>query len=138
METAEERVRRLRLQLHGWACQMAVRFGAPVYLVGSSLTDADARDVDISIVLPDEEFAARYGDVQQWDRELWGTEWGAERQRWAEDQVKLARHLVRAYRINVDLKIEPDFRAAAIYAGKPRVRLDSIAAVPEWRPECTT
>jgi hypothetical protein len=54
-ETPEERVRRLRLQLHGWACQVATRFGAPVYLVGSSLADdPNPRDVDISIVLPDD------------------------------------------------------------------------------------
>ena len=131
METAEDRVRRLRLMLHGWACQMTVRFGAPVYLVGSSLTDADARDVDISIVLCDEDFAARYGDVQQWDGEMYGTTWGEGRQRWAEDQVKLTRHLVQGYKMNVDLKIEPLFRAEAIYAGKPRLRLDTVAAIDE-------
>jgi hypothetical protein len=131
-ETSAERVRRLRLQLHGWACQMATRFGAPVYLVGSSLADdPNPRDVDISIVLPDDDFAARYGDVQAWDREMYGTEWGDGRQRWAGDQVKLTRHLVTGYRMNVDLKIEPLFRAAAIYQGKPRVRLDTVAAVEE-------
>jgi hypothetical protein len=131
METAAERVRRLKLQLHGWACQTAVRFGAPVYLVGSTLTEDAPRDVDISIVLSDEDFAGRYGDVQQWDSEMYGIEWGEARQRWAEDQVKLTRHLVTGYRMNVDLKIEPIFRAAAIYQGKPRVRLDTVVAIAE-------
>lgn len=130
-DTPEERVRRLRLQLHGWACQVAVRFSAPVYLVGSTLTEDDPRDTDISIVLSDDDFAARYGDVQEWDSEMYGTEWGAARQRCAEDQVKLTRHLVKGYRMNVDLKIEPLFRAEAIYQGKPRVRLDTVAAIDE-------
>lgn len=131
METPDERGARLKLQLHGWACQMAVRFGVPVYLVGSSLTDDNPRDVDLSIVLPDDEFTARYGDVQRWDYETWGIAWGEECQRWAEDQVKLTRHLVKGYRMNVDLKIEPLFRAQAIYQGKPRVRLDTVTAVAE-------
>lgn len=130
-ETPDERVRRLKLQLHGWACQMAVRFGVPVYLVGSALVDDNPRDIDLSIVLPDEDFTARYGDVQRWDSEMWGIAWGAERQRWAEDQIKLARHLVAAYKMNIDLKIEPLFRAAAIYQGKPRVRLDTVESVSE-------
>jgi hypothetical protein len=120
--------------LHGWACQVATRFGAPVYLVGSTLTEENPRDTDISIVLSDEEFAARYGDVQAWDREMYGIEWGAGRQRWAEDQIKLTRYLVTGYRLNVDLKIEPLFRAEAIYQGKRRVRLDTVAAIDEVLP----
>jgi hypothetical protein len=134
MDTPDERVRRLKLMLHGWACQIATRFGVPVYLVGSTLTEDNPRDTDISIVLPDEEFAARYGDVQAWDCEMYGTEWGDGRQRCAEDQVKLTRHLVTGYRLNVDLKIEPLFRAEAIYQGKPRVRLDTVAAIAEVMP----
>jgi hypothetical protein len=130
-DTPEERVRRLQLQLHGWACQVATRFGAPVYLVGSTLTEQNPRDVDISIVLSDDDFAARYGDVQEWDSEMYGIAWGEGRQRCAEDQVKLTRHLVTSYRMNVDLKIEPLFRAEAIYQGKPRVRLDTVAAIEE-------
>jgi hypothetical protein len=62
---------------------------------------------------------------------MYAVEWGAGRQRWAEDQVKLTRHLVTGYRMNVDLKIEPLFRAEAIYRGKSRVRLDTVAEIDE-------
>lgn len=35
------------------------------YLVGSALVRADYRDVDVRLILPDDEFAARFGEVTQ-------------------------------------------------------------------------
>jgi len=39
-------------------------FGHTAYQVGSSLTRKDWRDVDVRLILPDDEFAARFGDNQ--------------------------------------------------------------------------
>lgn len=131
----------LRLCLRGWANQMAARFGAPVYLVGSALDDPNARDIDIRIVLPDEDFAARYGDVCDFMVEGWSPEWGEGRKRWGADMAKLSRdvvlwggralHLIgrsplnKLHGFNVDLKVEPESVARA-YADRPRERLDAL------------
>jgi hypothetical protein len=47
--------------LRPWANQIAARFAAPVYLVGSALREEYPRDVDIRIVLTDADFVQRYG-----------------------------------------------------------------------------
>lgn len=39
-------------------------FGHTAYQVGSSLTGKDWRDVDVRLILPDDEFTARFGAVQ--------------------------------------------------------------------------
>jgi hypothetical protein len=130
-ETPDERVRRLKLQLHGWACQIAIRFGAPVYLHGSVLDSDEPRDVDVSVVLPDAQFEARYGSVAQWDTDRWATEMSAVTQRVASDQVKLGAWMVTAYRLNVDFKIVPASHITAKHADKPRVRLDTVACIAD-------
>lgn len=40
-------------------------FGHVPYQVGSSLDRKDWRDVDVRLILPDEEFAERFGDVHR-------------------------------------------------------------------------
>jgi hypothetical protein len=43
-----------------WACRtITTAFGAPVYLVGSALTRADYRDIDLRLILNDDQ-AAQY------------------------------------------------------------------------------
>ncbi len=117
----------LRLHLQGWANQLAARFGAPVYLVGSSLTDPEARDVDVRVVLDDDSFQARYGILPQHvDRESWGG-WSAGSRRWGADVAKISRQAAVALRLNVDFQIQ----AALLVqhhglADRPRVRLDTL------------
>jgi hypothetical protein len=38
-------------------------FGHVAYHVGSSLVTKDWRDVDVRLILPDDEFTARFGDI---------------------------------------------------------------------------
>ena len=131
----------LRLCLRGWANQMAARFGQPVYLVGSALTDPNARDIDIRIELPDEEFAARYMDVIDFIGGGWSPKWEEGRKKWGEDMAKLARGVIlhggrslhqigrdplnKLHGFNVDLKVEPE-SLARIYRDKPKERLDTL------------
>lgn len=47
-----------------WACRpIAAAFGQPVYLVGSVLTRADYRDIDLRLIVPDDEAAPFAGKV---------------------------------------------------------------------------
>lgn len=89
----------LTIKLKAWATQLAARFGAPVLLVGSALRKLHPRDVDVRIVIPDEEFEARYGVT--WDR--WSR--GVDAQRWIDDMAKLGRNMVLTYKINLDLQV---------------------------------
>lgn len=50
--------------LHKFGVIVADYFGHTAYQVGSSLRTKDWRDIDVRLILPDEEFTARFGKVQ--------------------------------------------------------------------------
>jgi predicted nucleotidyltransferase len=126
--TDEMNVDELCKHLEGWANQLASRFGHPVYLVGSALRLGDeARDVDVVIVLPQEEFFGRYG--YRYDSML--PHWPPESLRYAADMGKLASYAAKHLKINVDLKVEPDFLLAVQHHNKPRVRIDKVLELEE-------
>lgn len=114
--------------LRGWANQVAARFAAPVYLVGSALFEEDPRDVDIVVILPDAAFAARYescGDFQ-----ALGSQVSEGARRWAADVAKIGGQLALFHRMNVDFKIQPQSHADRFYDGW-RLRIDSVELVDE-------
>ena len=117
----------LRLHLAGWANQMAARFGFPVYLVGSSLTSPDPRDIDVRVVLSDDAFQARYGVLPQHaDRDSWG-QWGAGSKRWGEDMAKISRQAAEALHRNIDFQVQAELIARHRgFDKRPRVRLDTL------------
>ncbi len=111
------------LSLH--ARHWAARYNASVYLVGSIRSKPEPRDIDIRIIIPDHEFAARYG------HELRPTEIGESHplhkrqpalvkaslvdwngdgptQRWIDDIAKFGAQLSLKMRHNIDLQIWPD------------------------------
>jgi len=51
------------LKLRKWAKTVYERTGYHVYLVGSVLTKARPRDIDIAVLVPDAEYRAKYGDT---------------------------------------------------------------------------
>lgn len=126
MDKVPEFVVSLQKCIAGFASQMATRFGQPVYLTGSSLTKPDARDVDLRIVLPDDQFGARYGDPRWWWCDSWRHTWGPARQRWAEDCAKLGAYASKALRLNIDLQVYPESIAAEHFADQPRLRVDLL------------
>lgn len=116
----------LKIRIAGWANQMYSRFGCPVYLVGSSLYNQFARDVDLRIVLPDEQFEARYGNIEEWSDDTWRNEWREARQKWAKDMGKLSMEATITIRANIDFQVEPESLANIWHKGKDRVRIDNI------------
>lgn len=113
----------LCLVLHDWALSLVARYGHPVYLVGSALQTEDyfsLRDIDVVIVLPDDEFANRFGG--DW-LAVQGNAPGA---RWAAEVAKLAQYAGKHFRnMNFDIKVQSQTWADARHAGKPRRRIDS-------------
>lgn len=118
----------LAVVLEGWANQTAARFCAPVYLVGSALVETHPRDVDLVIILPLEDFVARYGDPTEWRWQSLMPEWSDGSLRWAADVAKLGGFCSRVHKLNIDLKIQPRNNW---HAGKARMRLDKIPGVED-------
>lgn len=102
------------MTLDQYARQLAARFGAPVWLVGSALTDpGGARDVDLRVVISDRQFTARYGDLRKWGD-------GETRQALIDDSAHFAADAVDKLGLNVDLQIWPHSRAAAAFPEERR------------------
>ncbi len=121
-------------RLRNWANQIAARFGRPVYLVGSSLVCDDARDIDVVVVLPDDEYWGRYGRRYEWmrsAREATDEDWSEAGKRWALDVGKISAQAAAEGVGNIDFRIQNAVVASVSHEGKPRVRLDSIDGLEE-------
>lgn len=127
-------------RLEGWANQLAGRFGHPVYLVGSALEQGEeARDVDVVVILPKEEFWGRYGTGS--GHESVDPDWSEGSLQWARDMGKLASYAARTLQLNIDLKAQPDILVTVRQHGRPRRRLDKtslpeVFVPPKFGCEC--
>lgn len=120
--TPDEVVEKLR----PWANMIAARFGAPVYLVGSALDQgSDARDVDVVVVLPSDEFYARYPGAANYQST--GHAWRPGDIRWGNDCAKLGAYAGRATGFNVDFKVQASWEEDhERIRGKQKRRLDQL------------
>lgn len=103
-----------------YARHWAARYNGPVYLVGSTLHSPTPRDIDIRVVVPDNEFAARYGHTLKAKESPYPdrpelvlghvVDWDAEgpTQRWIDDVAKLGAAVSGRLRHNVDLQVWPE------------------------------
>lgn len=109
--------------LEPWAHEMVARYGHPVYLVGSAIGTQNfyaLRDVDVVCILPDDEFANRFG--ANWTS-IPG--YGKPSARWAAEVGKISAQAAKQYTaINIDLKVQSEAWAEARHKGKPRMRID--------------
>lgn len=122
-------------KLSGWANQMAARYGFPVYLVGSALTEPAPRDVDVRVVLSDEAFYARYGiGCLKADGLSWEADPPEGVRRWRSDMAKMTRQAVAVLKLNLDFQIQGETVVLArCHHEKPRVRLD-VLDIEETEP----
>ena len=102
-------------------------YGCPVYLCGSALRDdnADPRDWDFRVSMPDAAFALRFGPVGEWLREGETGNWGRTRWRWSDECVKRSKRASADLRLNVDFQIYPLSYARTFYHHLPRLQLDT-------------
>lgn len=126
----------LKDYLRGWANQIAARYGHPVYLVGSALTEEHPRDVDVVCILPDDEFFARFGC--DWTAtNLLGSIGGVDVEhgsRWYAEVAKLSRYATKVHgngRTNIDFKVQSTSWQLAREAGKRMLRIDTVALEEE-------
>lgn len=106
----------LKFALQKWADTVFGRFGFPVYLVGSVLTDTDqvwVRDIDVRVVMPDEHFDARFGKPK--DEAAW---------RWTEEMGKQNFWAARMCLMPIDFQVMCETHAKP-YKDHPKLRLDS-------------
>jgi hypothetical protein len=120
LKTIRRNIENLRAKISATARHWAARYNAPVYLVGSTLHNPTPRDCDIRIVVPDHEFAARYGHalVQKAnpfrDRpEIVSAQVvdfmaDGPTQRWIDDIAKFSGALSQQLQTNLDLQIWPE------------------------------
>lgn len=99
---------------------LASAFGHHAYLVGSSVTRSDYRDVDVRIILPDEEFDAMFPGVDMGDPHL-------DARRLAMNQAFSA-YLAQQSRLPVDLQFQRRTQANAEFPG-----YRSALGICDWR-----
>ena len=131
------------LGLENWANQIAARYGHPVYLVGSAIEQgANARDVDIVVILPTDEFMGRFGGKWMAMYDL-TTPWNDEEKRLATEIGKMSATAARLTGLNIDMKVQSvkeiymyrmnkkkeaagDPNPHDRFLDRPRVRLDTL------------
>jgi predicted nucleotidyltransferase len=108
-----------------WANAISAFYGFPVYLVGSQLTKDNPRDVDVCVVLPDDVFEVRYGNVDKWIDEGASGLYSELRWGWADDVVKKCMHGREATKLEIDLKVIPEKYDKEHYKDLSKYRLDT-------------
>lgn len=98
-----------RFLLMRWANFVRGYYGVPVYLVGSALLDFNSRprDWDVRIFIDNEQFARRFGDRDQWEKERTSGMWTDVSWKWSDECVKRSREGAEHTHLNVDFQILP-------------------------------
>jgi len=105
---------------------LAIRYGAPVWLVGGALKDPEPRDYDVRMMLPAEVLQFLYGrplDGSRTRDELY--EYSPWEFRRGYDNLKHSRIMSRRMQLNIDFQIQDEFEANP-YKSQQRLRLDTI------------
>lgn len=90
-------------------------FGHVPYHVGSSLSRKDWRDVDVRLILPDDEFAGRFGSVR-----------GYVNPKLAALTLAFAALGSEMTGLPIDFQIQPQSHANRVYGGQPRSALIEV------------
>ena len=118
--------------LRGWANLMASRYGRPVYLVGSALTQAKPRDIDVRVVLSATEYENRFGSWKQWSYGQTSLEYMDEQRRWHQEIAKMNVQAAATTHLPVDFQIQP-LPDAMRYSDQRRQLIDDLPdLIPPW------
>lgn len=117
-------------RLRRWANTLRQLYpDTPIYLVGSALSGSNPnpRDWDIRIIVPDEEFVIRFGNVEEWEIEGATGEWTDIRWKWADECIKRVKSGWGATGLNIDFQIYPESHTKRVYPDDlPKLRLDDV------------
>lgn len=117
-------VEELASKLEGWADQIFARYGFPVYLVGSALTEQEPRDVDVIVLMPNDDWEARWGPITEYKIARWSLknkDWFMDTHRkFCTDMGKLSARAARILGMNIDFRVQPKCDCQ----DGPRLRLD--------------
>jgi len=111
--------------LCGFANQVAARYNAPVYLVGSALTNAASRDVDLVVILTDDQWEKRY-EIGYYDHLKVGDYTGLLVNNYWLDVAKLNQWALDKLKLNVDFKVQNESQVKQYNLNGPRLRLDKL------------
>ncbi|WP_221039213.1 hypothetical protein [Gelria sp. Kuro-4] len=106
------------IKLDAVARTLARKYSCPIYLVGSALNTDTPRDVDILAIMPDDEFAKRYGSVKEWVQQGETGDWGEARWRWSRECTRQTKQLWRVTDMKIDFQIQPESYANSYKAPK--------------------
>lgn len=98
------------LKLESFALKLKHLYWQPIYLVGSSLAEANEkpRDWDIRIEMPNDEFEIKFGNAFDWHQEGSTGQWTQIRLRWSDECTKRTKEAWRETGLNVDFQIYPE------------------------------
>ena len=111
-----QKIKILMPELIRIANQMCAYYGGPVYLIGSSMDNETARDIDIRCVISIEDFNRIYGSYSEFASEYISGNFGATTWKWADDRLKRCRDFYKQTGENIDF---------------------CVWAEPIWNPEFT-
>lgn len=112
------------------ANELAVFYGAPIWLVGSALFEEEPRDYDVRVFLDKTEWKRLFGASSLQERTVDDlTSYAA--WEWKLGYENLKRTRILSWRMNyrVDFQIQSDGCVTAFYKSKSRIRLDTA---PDW------
>lgn len=104
---------------------MVARFGVPVFLIGSALSEAEPNDIDVRIILPDGQFDVWFGDIvgiRSTDPGAWSDRSYA----WAAFCGKQAAWVSKFCGVPLDFQVLPECWWKAKYSKCHCERLDSV------------
>lgn len=117
--------------LRRWANSLRAYYGHPVYMIGSQLNPGveHPHDIDVVCILPDDEFALRYGPLDEWMEQGLTGAYHTTRWRWAREMHKRWREGVNETHLPIDFKVYPMAQHrgyANLHAVVPPYRLDTF------------
>lgn len=115
------------MNLEKWAEQIYQIWQMPIYLCGSALwkgaIDEEARDIDVRIEVPDDEFERIVGPVEEWKYEMRTGEWTDVAHRWSSMCLPFSYDGAFKTGLNIDFQFYPQSYCEAKYGEERKRRL---------------
>jgi hypothetical protein len=113
------------LALKGFANKLSGLYFAQVYLIGSSIDNEKYNDVDLMVVIDDDIFELKFGNIEDWKKEYISGNY-SENLMWkiVHENKKRWVNAHNYIKLNIDMKIFPKKYFSSEYAMNKKIRLD--------------